>query len=83
MARTALGLVPAGDLDTCIVPHRAIGGSIDVPSLGHVALVAVYLDVVDKWGSSNLATMAQIGAFLSSAALPFFCVSVHVVEYFD
>jgi hypothetical protein len=65
-------LVPACDLDTCIVPHRAIGGAIDVPTLGHVALVAVYLDVVDKWGSGNLALMAKVGAFVSSAALPFF-----------
>ena len=72
VARVELGLVPACDLDTCITPHRAIGGSIDVPTVGHVALVAAYLDVGDKWGSSNLAIMAQVGAFLTSAAMPFF-----------
>ena len=62
VAKAELGLVPACDLDTCIVPHRAVGGAIDVPTVGHVALVAVYLDVSDKWGSGNLALMAQVGA---------------------
>jgi hypothetical protein len=71
VAKSELGLVPACGLDTRIVPHRAIGGAIDVPTLGHVALVAVYLDVADKWGSGNLALMSQVGAFLSTSALPF------------
>jgi endonuclease/exonuclease/phosphatase family metal-dependent hydrolase len=71
VAKAELGLVPVNDV-TCIVPHRAVGGAIDVPTLGHVALVAVYLDVADKWGSGNLALMAQVGAFLTTAALPFF-----------
>ena len=72
MAKSELGLVPACELETRIAPHRAIGGAIEVPTLGHVALVAVYLDVADRWGSCNLALMAQVGAFLSTAALPFF-----------
>jgi hypothetical protein len=72
VARAELGLVPVCELGTCIVPHRAIGGAIDVPTLGQVALVAVYLDVADKWGSGNLALTAQVGAFLTTAALPFF-----------
>ena len=71
VAKAELGLVPACGLDTRIAPHRAIGGAIDVPTVGHVALVAVYLDVADKWGSGNLAIMAQVGAFLSTAELPF------------
>ena len=54
------------------MPHRAVGGAIDVPTLGHVAVEAVHLDVADKWGSGNLALVPKIGAFLSTAALPFY-----------
>ena len=60
VAKAELGLGPACGLDTRIAPHRAIGGAIDVPTVGRVALVAVYLDVADKWGSDNLAIMAQV-----------------------
>ena len=30
-----------------VVPHRAVAGTIDVPTLGHVVLVSIYLDVDD------------------------------------
>ena len=36
----------------------------------YVALVAVYLDVSDKWGSGKKALMAQVGAFLVAGGTP-------------
>ena len=64
--------MPACGWDFCIVLHRAIGGTIDVPTLGHVAFTAVSLDVAGKWGSGSLALMAQVDASLSCVALPCF-----------
>lgn len=70
VAKAELGLVPI-NVFTSNASHRAIAKAIEAPTLGHVALVAVYPDVSDKRGSGNVALMAQVGAFLTTAALTF------------
>lgn len=62
VAKIELGLVPACGLEARIVQHRADGGTIDVPMLGGVS--RCYRQMGQRF--------ARAGAFLSTAALPFF-----------